>query len=205
MKFYNNNLSPYAARCRIQMYAKELAIDIINVKSGYADINPVGKIPVLHIGQQIIPESETIMEYFEDKFPEPSLRPDTPELCAQTRAISRLADLYVMSPLTRLFSQLQPASRDENVVQSAYKDILGGLTKLEFFLDGKQYAVANKLTLADCTLVPTLLYVSTMLPFLGLPVPFDKFPKLKSYVSTMRNNPSVAKVLSEVEAAFGTV
>ena len=50
MKLYNVYGSPIAARCRIQIYAKELDVEIVEPPGGvsspeYKAINPTGKVP----------------------------------------------------------------------------------------------------------------------------------------------------------------
>jgi glutathione S-transferase len=80
MKLYNANLSPFAARCRIQIYAKDLPVTLAEPPGGagtdaYRAINPTGKVPCLEVDGVVIPESEVICEFLEDRFPQPSLRP----------------------------------------------------------------------------------------------------------------------------------
>src|SRR3569832_1120323 len=63
MKLYSANLSPFAARPRIAIYAKGLAVEILPPPGGpgsaaYKAINPTGKVPCLVTsGGQCIPES----------------------------------------------------------------------------------------------------------------------------------------------------
>jgi len=47
---------------------------------------PAGRVPVLEEGSFVLPESPVIMEYLEERFPEPSLLPADPE----SRALARL-------------------------------------------------------------------------------------------------------------------
>ena len=54
MKLYHVPLSPFAARCRIQIYAKRLPIEIALPpgglgSDGYKKINPTGKVPALQL------------------------------------------------------------------------------------------------------------------------------------------------------------
>ena len=81
MKLYNVPLSPFAARCRIQIYAKKLPIELVDPPGGlgsesYRRLNPTGKVPALQLDDGfVLPESAVIGEYLEDRFPEPALRP----------------------------------------------------------------------------------------------------------------------------------
>ncbi len=66
--------------------------------SEYKKINPLGKIPALVAGDQVVVESEVINEYLEDAFPAPkhiSLLPACPLARSRTRTVSRVRDLYM--------------------------------------------------------------------------------------------------------------
>ncbi len=110
MKLYSMDLSPFAARVRVAIYAKSLPVEIVPPPEGgtqsesYLALNPMGRVPVLAVGDGFtLPESDTIVEFLADAFPESGLRPATPEGKAQARLISRVAELYVMAPMQGLF------------------------------------------------------------------------------------------------------
>ena len=68
------------------------------------------RLPVLVLDDGVsIPESETIVEYLEDAFPDPALRPHGAEAAARVRLIARVSELYVKGPLFALFGQLDPS------------------------------------------------------------------------------------------------
>ncbi|MBC7104002.1 MAG: glutathione S-transferase N-terminal domain-containing protein [Parvibaculum sp.] len=72
MKMYNAQLSPYATRCRMAIYAKDLDVEFLDMpdpdlEQEFHRVAPMGKVPVLIDGDVIVPESETICEYLEDK------------------------------------------------------------------------------------------------------------------------------------------
>jgi glutathione S-transferase len=99
MKLYSEDSSPFSAPVRVAVYAKELNIDIEPPPGGllsakFHAINPVGTIPCLILDDgTALPESAAIMEYLEDKFPEPPLRPASPEATARVRLLQRIGEL----------------------------------------------------------------------------------------------------------------
>ncbi len=122
MKLYQADLSPFASRVRIQIYAKQLDVPFADPPGGlssdeYKKINPTGRVPALEVDGTVIPESTVIFEYLEDRFPEPSLRPAEVLDRARARLRARCADLYVLPPLQALFGQRDPATRDAKVVE----------------------------------------------------------------------------------------
>ena len=75
MKLYSLPLSPYAARVRGAIYAKNLAVEIVTppadwrTSPDFRALNPLVRIPVLVLDNgTTLPESGVIVEYFEDAF-----------------------------------------------------------------------------------------------------------------------------------------
>ncbi|MBP9756611.1 MAG: glutathione S-transferase N-terminal domain-containing protein, partial [Phenylobacterium sp.] len=71
MKLYSGDLSPYSARVRMQIYAKgitDIAIERPPTfgMPAFRETHPIGRIPVLDIDGDMMPESEVISEYLED-------------------------------------------------------------------------------------------------------------------------------------------
>jgi glutathione S-transferase len=165
-------------------------------------INPTGKVPCLVDGDFVLPESEVIMEYIEDKFPARSLRPADPKVHAKQRLLNRLIDLYVYPPMARLFPQLSFKGRDQTVIDAALADMDKGLARLEAFIEGPKYAVGGQMSLSDCTLPPQLFFPVTLLPRFGREDALAKSPKLKAYYAAIAQEPPVAKALGEMGAAL---
>ena len=205
MKLYNSNLSPFASRVRAQIYAKGLSVELVDPPGGphspeYANINPMEKIPALDDNGFHLPESATIMDYIEDRFPNPSLRPEDPKARATVRLLARIADLYILGALVPLFAQVNPKTRDEKVTDAALTDLAKALVNAERYLDQGNYAVGGRLSLADCTLAPALFFVEKLGPAFGRS---DLFPgKLKAYWAAIQRDPTIAKVLKEQDVAL---
>src|SRR5581483_2378746 len=88
---YDADRCPYCARVRIVLAEKGLgyetvAIDLSDRPAWLYEKNPLGKVPVLEEDTLCLPESTVIMEYLEERYPEPPLLPDDPA----ERALVRL-------------------------------------------------------------------------------------------------------------------
>ncbi|MGH7935241.1 MAG: glutathione S-transferase family protein [Candidatus Binataceae bacterium] len=209
MKLYNMNLSNFATKSRIAIYDKGINIEIADVPGGnmkspeYLKINPIGKVPCLDADGLIIPESEVINEYLEDKFPNPPLLPRTPEGRAQVRLFTRFHDLYLEPPLRALFGQLNPKSRDEKVVTEKLTDFQSRLDHLERMLAAPgNFAAGAEFTLADCAIAPTIFFATNMLPGFGAKPPLEDRPKIAAWWAKVQERASVKKALAEVAEAL---
>jgi glutathione S-transferase len=210
MKLYSANLSPFASRARLAIYAKGLDIEISYPPAGgmkspeYLAINPLGKAPCLQTPTgEGIPESYVILEYLEEVYPEPSLLKGTPEQRARIRLIARIADLYVMSVAQGLFGQMNPATRDQAVVDAQLEKLTQGLAWLECYLGEDGYAAGADFSIADCMLAPTLIWLPVFAQTFGRPGLMEGAPKLAAYAGRARAHPAVAKVWAEMEKAIG--
>jgi len=213
MKLYQANLSPFAARCRIQIYAK--GIDDIQFSEPpggissdeFKQVNPSGKIPALDVDGQVLAESEVICEYLEDRYPSPALRPEGALERAFVRLLSRATDHYLLGPLFELLPHMNPADRDDRVVQKQLDVLTTNLVMLERYLLSSgykkgTYASTDTLTLADCSMVPALFVLVNVLPGFGASDPLANTPQLQHYWEAVQTDEHCQRVLGEMTEAL---
>jgi glutathione S-transferase len=204
MRLYDLDHSPFAARVRMAIYAKGLDVALVPPPGGarsaaYRAINPAGLVPALALDDgTVIPESEVIVEYLEDRFPAPPLRPAAPEARAQARLLARIADEHLAAPLKQLFELTKrPASQaDAAAGANAVSAALGLIARN---LGGGRYAVGDALGTADCALVPLLFFAARAAPLFSGAAPFDA--RLAAHWDGVARDPYAARVLAELEAA----
>ena len=218
MKLYQGDLSPFSARVRMQIYAKDLdgkGIELAAAPGGtgsaqYKAINPTGKIPALDTGKRVIPESEVICEYIEDVFPSPSLRPADAESRAQVRLLSRFVDLYLYPRMSPLYGQLNPVTRNAAVVSQGLVTLDEGLAICEQLMKDGQYqggvfAVGNSLTLADCALVTGFFFINALMPMFGRSPAFKGFDVLATYWNAASAQPVARRITGEMGVAMAAM
>lgn len=210
MKLYSANLSPYGSRARLALYAKGLDAEIALPPGGptsaeYRAINPTGKIPCLVTRDgHCVPESDTIVEYLEDAFPETPLRPVDAVARAKARSLSRIGELYVLGPIFTLFGQMNPATRDPALTEKTLADLEKGVAALEAALSGEAYAAGPEFTTADCQLAPTVFYLPRMAAIFGREGLLADKPKLAAYMESVKQHPHVRRVYVEMAQAVKT-
>ena len=210
MKLYSMDLSNFATKSRLVIYEKGLNVEMAAIPGGklsspeYAQVNMLGKIPALEADGLLIPESEVINEYLEDKYPTPPLLPKSPEGRAKVRILTRFHDLYLEPPLRALFGQMNPKTRDAKVVEEKVTDLKNRIGQLEKMLADGGFACGSEFTLADCALAPTIFFVTNLGPAFGLK-PLDGHPKLAAWWSHVQTRPSVKKGLAEMAEALAAM
>ena len=148
---YTADRCPYAARVRIVLAEKGLAYDAVEIdlddRPGWLyEKNPLGRVPVYEEDEGLVlPESRVIMEYLEERYPEPALWPAD----AAERALGRLW-------LERFDDQLGDAYYA--VRRGEPRDVLDAkLADLERVLEGQPYLSGREYGLADAGYVPWIL------------------------------------------------
>jgi glutathione S-transferase len=205
MKLHSLPLSPYAARVRAAIYAKRLPVEIVappadwRSSSDFRAISPAGRIPVLVLDDgSTLPESAVIVEYLEDAWPEPSLRPRSPEGVARVRLITQVADLYVMQVALPMFLLYDAASRDTAAIEAHHRRLDDGLKLLNDMLDAGAFAHGHKLSTADAWLTPVRFTLDGLMRFSGRDTLLDRYRSVARYVDVVQRDAALSRVWQEM-------
>jgi RNA polymerase-associated protein len=187
---YDAARCPYCARVRIVLAEKGLEYEVVEVDlddrpAWIYEKNPLGKVPVLEEDDFLLPESEVINEYLEERWPEPSLWPADPA----ERALGRLL-VHRFDELSRPYYALR---RGEEGARERLDEQLAALSarlERQAFLSGREFG------LADIAYVPWILRARERMD-----VALEPFAALAEWVEGLRERPSVAAE-SELVAAL---
>jgi glutathione S-transferase len=199
MQLISLPVSPFAARVRIAIYAKDLEVTLVLPPAGWPkashpSVGPIGRVPVLICDDGIIPESQVILEYLEERFPDArSLLPQTAKERAHTRLLSRVVDLYLMPPIVSLASPGISKKQQRSHVQA----VLDALHILDDLMGESHYAAGEDLSLADCALAPALFAAKVTGERHGFSA-LARHKNLKRYVATIEQHKDVGRVLREM-------
>ncbi|HEY6052559.1 MAG TPA: glutathione S-transferase family protein [Gaiellaceae bacterium] len=83
LTLYDAPRCPYCARVRIMLAEKGIPYDPVEIDlddrpAWIYEKNATGRVPVIEEGDWVLPESAVILEYLEERFPEPALLPADP-------------------------------------------------------------------------------------------------------------------------------
>ncbi len=203
MKLYSGDLSPYSARVRMQIYAKGLTDIVIERPADFGTPKfrerlPIGRIPVLEIDGDMMPESEVIAEYLEEVHPEPSLLGADPRESAHIRTLARIGDVYLMNNMFMLSAQSRASSRNEGIVELLGGQVVRNTKALDRMVGRDGFACCGRLTLADCALVPALFLIENVLPGVGVDDPIAANPNVAAYWAAIQQQEHAARTLVEL-------
>ncbi len=202
LKLYYHPFASFCHKALIALYEKELAFQPVFIDLGdpehrarLASVWPMMKFPVLRDegAMRIIPESSLIIEYLDEIAPERAqMIPTDPKAALQARLWDRFFDGFVAVNVTKVVvDRFRPEDgRDAIGVEQAKATIRQALDLFEREIAGREWAIGNQFSLADCSAAPALFYAGTI-------VPLDGHPNVKAYFERLLARPSFARVVEE--------
>lgn len=193
---YDAPRCPYCARVRILLAEKGIPyevreIDLADRPARLYELNEKGKVPVIEEdGGFVLPESHVILEYLDERYPEPPLMPADPAERALVRLLFERFDDFA-DPYYDLRFGRPGGSTDAVYAQ---------LARLERILAGQTWLSGREYGLADIGYVPWALRCETQL---GLDVR-GRLPALAGWLDRLAERPSVAAEMEVVASLAAT-
>jgi glutathione S-transferase len=180
---YTAERCPYAARARITLAEKGLDYDAVEIDlddrpAWLYEKNPLGRVPVYEEdGGFVLPESEVIMDYLEERYPEPALWPADPA----ERALGRLWLQRFDDRLGDAYYALRRGS------EGAEDELDAKLAELDRALEAQPYLTGREYGLADVGYAPWLIRATERLS-----VSLEPFPALSEWLERLSARPAIA-------------
>ncbi|HJY81905.1 MAG TPA: glutathione S-transferase family protein [Candidatus Binatia bacterium] len=196
IKLYDFPMSPRARKPRIVLAEKGLQYEKVNIditkgeqkKPEYLAINPYGKVPALQDNGMTVYESSIVMEYLNDKYPNPPLMPADAGQRARARVLMHLGDNAYDGALGAIVGEVffkLKGQADQNVIAKAKQDLTACFERLERELGSNDYLVGT-FSLAD-------ICFATWAPLFGplqVEVP-SQCSKVNAWLARLKERPSV--------------
>jgi pyrimidodiazepine synthase len=185
---YDAARCPYCARVRILLAEKVIPyetveVDLQNRPEWLYDKNPVGKVPVLEEDGFVLPESRVILEYLEERHPEPPLLPPNPA----ERALVRLR----IERFGGLSGPYYRAVFDGDTAEALDAE----LAKLDSVLTASPFLGGTQFSLADIAYVPWIIRAEARAG-----VDLGRHENLRGWLGRLAQRPSIAAELEVVAA-----
>jgi glutathione S-transferase len=178
LTLYDAPRCPYCARVRIVLAEKDIEYDVVEIDlsdrpAWLYEKNPVGRVPVLEEDGRPLPESAVIMEFLEERYPEPALLPAD----AADRAAVRLL-VFRDEELTDPYYAFR---RGEG-----FEDFDKALLRFDALLAERPFLGGAAYSLADIAYVPWILRARDMLG-----VDFEPYPALSGWLERLLDRPAL--------------
>jgi glutathione S-transferase/RNA polymerase-associated protein len=203
---YEHPLSPYAQKVKIALREKGVDFDLAlpgglgagGVAGDFLRANPRAEVPVLIDGETAIFDSTIILEYIEDRWPQPPLLPATPAARARARTIEEVMDTHYEAINWGLgeigwFKRAEGALA-ETLVANAARQTQGWYAWLEGQLGAREWFNGEAFGWADLSVAP---YVGASI---SLGNPPAEGSALAAWFARAMGRETVAKTLREALA-----
>jgi RNA polymerase-associated protein len=189
LTLYDAARCPYCARVRIVLAEKgveyeAVEIDLADRPAWIYEKNSTGRVPVVEEDVWLLPESAVIMEYLEERYPEPPLLAADPA----DRALARLR-IFRHDDFTGPYYALR---RGEEGAAERF-DVQ--LSRVDMRLAERPWLSGSAYGLADIAYVPWVLRARDMLG-----VDLSRFPAIDDWVGRLEQRPAVAAEVEIVAA-----
>ena len=156
LKLISHKLCPYVQRAVIALTEKGVAferidIDLANKPDWFLAISPLGKTPVLQVGDRAIFESAVILEYLEETQPKP-LHPDNALTRAEHRAWIEFGST-VLNDIAGFY-----AAQDEATFNARTAQLQQRFARLESRVAASPWFDCERFSLVDAVFGPVFRY-----------------------------------------------
>jgi glutathione S-transferase/RNA polymerase-associated protein len=214
LALYEHPLSPYARKVKIVIYAKGLPLErrFVNPLASMDDpgtrafvaASPRLEVPCLvdggPDGEVRLFDSTIMLEYLEERYPEPPMQPASPAERARVRMLEEICDTELEAVNwgvmeLRVFKRAEGARADE-MLATAGRQLERLWGRLERELAGRAWMNGECFGRGDAAVWPHVAGSA----FFGFPLPAGRFPKLADWSARCAAEPAVAKDSADLAA-----
>ncbi|GAA5862835.1 hypothetical protein JCM8547_006564 [Rhodosporidiobolus lusitaniae] len=204
--FHAGWFCPFVQRVWIALEEKGLEYEYREVnpykkEPHFLAINPKGLVPAIEHHGKALYESLTILEFLDDAYPSPSLRPSQNPL---ELGLSRLAAQFISSTVVPSFYKYLQAQGEEKQreAKELFTESLKELVE-KWFVEGKEWARSDEFSLVDTALAPWIVRFYLLEEHRAFDVEAVG-PRFVKYAKKVLARDSVKRTTSDREALAGT-
>ncbi|WP_188236497.1 glutathione S-transferase family protein [Sphingopyxis sp. LK2115] len=200
--FYGHPFSSYAWKALIALYEKGVAFEYRALETEepfthYDELRshwPVGQFPLIVDDGVPIFESSIIIEYLDQRVPDPRLIPADPRVALELRFLDRIFDNHFQARFQAVVAEYLPfitekpdlarVERARDLLEKAYG-------WLETKLPDDGWATPHGFSLADCAAAPALFYADWVHPI------DPRHARVRAYRARLLARPSVSRCIED--------
>ncbi|MEQ6340313.1 MAG: glutathione S-transferase family protein [Gammaproteobacteria bacterium] len=188
----SHNLCPYVQRAVIVLNEKgapfeRTYIDLKNSPEWFKKISPLGKVPLLQVGEEVLFESAAICEYLDETLGEP-LHPGDPLQRAKHRAWMEFGSA-ILDTIWGFYT-----APDAKVLEIKRADLQAKFETIEQQLKEEPYFAGERFSMVDVVFGPIFRYFDVFDTIADFGV-FDNTPKARAWRSALAARSSVKEAV----------
>jgi len=207
IKICGFRVSNYHNKVLIALHEKGIAFEedcsvTPSQKPEYLALSPMGKVPFMEVEGTRLIESEVILEYLEEAYPQKPLLPKAALARAKARELVAVIELHMELVARRLYGAVFFGSTlSDGTRQSVEKDLAKGIRAFKALAKFDPFVAGGELTLADCAAAVHLPLVSLSTKLAYGRDFLEELPQVKPYLKMLGGRPAFAKVAADRKAA----
>jgi glutathione S-transferase len=200
-KLISFKLCPYVQKAVLTLLHKGIDfdieyIDLMNPPEWFKEISPLGKVPVVQVGDQIIFESSVIVEYLDEAYGEP-LHPADLVLKAQNRSWMEFGNECLMNGFNLIVTP------DEAGFNEQVEGMLSKLDRIEKQLGDNKFFNGDSVSLVDLSFAPLFQRLSFLESYIPQLKDKSRHPKVTKWADNLMQLPIMAKsAVPELEQLY---
>ena len=162
LRLYRIPFSTNVERVALALAHKRIAVEWVDVdpddRSEVVRVSGQELVPVLVDGDRVLSDSPVILEYLEERFPDPPLYPADPARRAELRTFVDWFNRVWKRPPNLIVAEELKAEPDPDRLAALEQRIADALPLFEDLLAGRDYLFGDELSAADVVAFPFLKY-----------------------------------------------
>jgi len=193
LELVSHHLCPYVQRAVITLLEKEIPhqrtyIDLANKPDWFRQISPLGKVPLLKVGDEVLFESSVICEYLDEITPG-SLHPVDPLIKAKHRAWIEFGS-SILNTIAGFYN-----AATEEAFEQKRRDLIDKFNWVERYWQGGKYFAGDGFSLVDAVYGPIFRYFDVFDTIADFQI-FADTPKVRGWRQTLQARPSIQQAVA---------
>jgi glutathione S-transferase len=213
LKLFEHPLSPYARKVKIALYEKGVPFERVLVEplrlqhtdahyDEFAAASLRLEVPCLVDGDFRCFDSTIIVDYIDERWPDPPLLPKSPEERARARIVEEICDTTLDAILWGMmelrFFRRAAGAQAEQMAERAGQQLAKAWDRMEEVLGSRPWMSGGAFGRADASLIVHV----TAATLFGFP-PLERHPALKTWSARCQEVASVARDAADLAAYMG--
>lgn len=206
LTLYGFGVSNYFNMIKLALAIKGLEYKTVtlypNQSAEYLSKSPMGKVPALETEQGILTETNVILEYLDDNYPDKPLYPGNAFEKAKIRELVKMAELYLELPARRCHPEVFFGQQvDDLTKKEAKRALCKGMEGIARCAQFSPYLAGQQLTAADLVFLYSADLASAVASKLfGLDL-LEIAPGAKQLMTTLNQREDVMKIAEDRKVA----